>query len=68
MEFVESKEDIVKHVPQLANAKGISQWKGFWNPQAGWAHARKALEKVGNEVNQPIYPLLASRTNLSQRP
>ncbi|KAF2139367.1 uncharacterized protein K452DRAFT_352615 [Aplosporella prunicola CBS 121167] len=50
VEFVENKEDIVKHVPLLADAKGISEWKGFWNPQAGWAHARKALEKVGTEA------------------
>ncbi|OJD33973.1 fad dependent oxidoreductase [Diplodia corticola] len=50
VEFVETKQDIVKHVPQLAAAKGIDEWKGFWNPQAGWAHARKALEKVGGEA------------------
>ncbi|KAK7561914.1 FAD dependent oxidoreductase [Phyllosticta citricarpa] len=50
VEFVEGKDDIVKHVPQLAKAKGIADWKGFWNPQAGWAHARKALEKVGSEA------------------
>ncbi|KAK8157589.1 putative sarcosine oxidase [Phyllosticta citrichinensis] len=50
VEFVEGRADIVKHVPQLAQAKGIADWKGFWNPQAGWAHARKALEKVGSEA------------------
>ncbi|KAK8233930.1 putative sarcosine oxidase [Phyllosticta capitalensis] len=50
VEFVECKEDVVKHVPQLAQAKGIDEWKGYWNPQAGWAHARKALEKVGSEA------------------
>ncbi|KAK7534817.1 FAD dependent oxidoreductase [Phyllosticta citribraziliensis] len=50
VEFVEGKADIVKHVPQLAQAKGIADWKGFWNPQAGWAHARNALEKVGSEA------------------
>ncbi|KAF2092015.1 putative sarcosine oxidase [Saccharata proteae CBS 121410] len=52
VEFVESEEDIVKHVPQLANAKGIAEWKGYYNPQAGWAHARKALEKVGEEAKK----------------
>lgn len=55
VEFVECKEDVVKHVPQLAQARGIDEWKGYWNPQAGWAHARKALEKVGSEVSGPAF-------------
>lgn len=61
VEFVETKKDIVKHVPQLAAAKGIDEWKGFWNPQAGWAHARKALEKIGGEVSRAIYPASENR-------
>lgn len=47
LELVEGKEQIAKHVPQLRNANGIENWKGLWNSQGGWAHAKKSLEKWG---------------------
>ncbi|TDZ41535.1 L-saccharopine oxidase [Colletotrichum trifolii] len=47
IELMEGKEQIVKRVPQLANARGIEKWKGLWNSQAGWAHSRRALERWG---------------------
>ncbi|KAI8221017.1 L-saccharopine oxidase [Colletotrichum sp. SAR 10_86] len=50
LEFVESKDQIIKLVPQLANAHGIEDWKGLWNSQGGWAHSRKSLEKWGKEA------------------
>ncbi|KAJ0383701.1 hypothetical protein COL922a_009941 [Colletotrichum nupharicola] len=50
LEFVESKDQIIKLVPQLANAHGIEGWKGLWNSQGGWAHSRKSLEKWGKEA------------------
>ncbi|EFQ34834.1 FAD dependent oxidoreductase [Colletotrichum graminicola M1.001] len=50
LELVEGKEQIVKHVPQLRNANGIENWKGLWNSQGGWAHAKKSLEKWGQEA------------------
>ncbi|KAL0941560.1 fructosyl amine:oxygen oxidoreductase [Colletotrichum truncatum] len=50
VKLVESKEQIVELVPQLANANGIEKWKGLWNRQGGWAHSRKALEKWGKEA------------------
>ncbi|KAK2060846.1 FAD dependent oxidoreductase [Colletotrichum caudatum] len=50
LELVEGKEQIAKHVPQLRNANGIDRWKGLWNSQGGWAHAKKSLEKWGQEA------------------
>ncbi|GJC83525.1 L-saccharopine oxidase [Colletotrichum liriopes] len=50
LELVEGKEQIAKHVPQLRNADGIEKWKGLWNSQGGWAHAKKSLEKWGQEA------------------
>ncbi|GKT44582.1 L-saccharopine oxidase [Colletotrichum spaethianum] len=50
LELVEGKEQIAKHVPQLRNAEGIEKWKGLWNSQGGWAHAKKSLEKWGHEA------------------
>lgn len=50
IEFVQSPEDIIRHVPQLMSARGIENWKGLWNPHAGWVHAHKALRKLGDEV------------------
>ncbi|KAK2028585.1 FAD dependent oxidoreductase [Colletotrichum zoysiae] len=50
LELVEGKEQIAKHVPQLRNANGIDKWKGLWNSQGGWAHAKKSLEKWGQEA------------------
>ncbi|KAK1962310.1 FAD dependent oxidoreductase [Colletotrichum sublineola] len=50
LELVEGKEKIAKHVPQLRNANGIEKWKGLWNSQGGWAHAKKSLEKWGQEA------------------
>ncbi|KAH8691443.1 putative sarcosine oxidase [Talaromyces proteolyticus] len=49
IELIEGKEQIVKHCPQLAGAVGLEEWKGLWNREAGWAHARKALEKLAAE-------------------
>lgn len=45
--FVKGKEEICRYVPQLRGANGIDQWEGLWNKQAGWAHAKKALSKMG---------------------
>ncbi|OLN87297.1 L-saccharopine oxidase 3 [Colletotrichum chlorophyti] len=50
LELVEGKDQIAKHVPQLRNADGIEKWKGLWNSQGGWAHAKKSLEKWGKEA------------------
>ncbi|TQN64484.1 L-saccharopine oxidase [Colletotrichum shisoi] len=50
LELVEGKEQIAKHVPQLRDADGIENWKGLWNSQGGWAHAKKSLEKWGREA------------------
>lgn len=36
IDFVEVKEQIARYVPQLRGAKGIDDWKGLWNKQAGW--------------------------------
>ncbi|KAL2883874.1 hypothetical protein SGCOL_000509 [Colletotrichum sp. CLE4] len=47
LELVAGKEQIAKHVPQLRDADGIENWKGLWNSQGGWAHAKKSLEKWG---------------------
>ncbi|KAL1305748.1 hypothetical protein AAFC00_007329 [Neodothiora populina] len=52
VEFVEGKDEIVKFVPQLSNAKGLQTWKGLWNRQAGWAHAKNALTKMGTEAQK----------------
>ncbi|KAK1983777.1 FAD dependent oxidoreductase [Colletotrichum cereale] len=50
LELVDGKEQIAKHVPQLRNANGIENWKGLWNSQGGWAHAKKSLEKWGQQA------------------
>ena len=50
IEFVETPEDLIRHVPQLKHARDISTWKGLWNKQAGWAHARNAIQLLGDEV------------------
>lgn len=50
IDFVETQEDLIRHVPQLKNARDISNWKGLWNKQAGWAHAHNALKLLGDEV------------------
>ncbi|KAK2002549.1 FAD dependent oxidoreductase [Colletotrichum falcatum] len=50
LELVEGKEQIAKYAPQLGNANGIENWKGLWNSQGGWAHAKKSLEKLGHEA------------------
>ncbi|KAJ4264206.1 hypothetical protein NW762_005400 [Fusarium torreyae] len=52
LEFIQGKEQIVKHVPQLGNAVGIENWKGLFNSLGGWVHARKALEKWAAESEQ----------------
>jgi sarcosine oxidase / L-pipecolate oxidase len=44
-EFIESKQDLVKLCPQLTEACGVEDWKGLWNPEDGWVHAKKALER-----------------------
>lgn len=51
IDFVETPEDLIRHVPQLKHARDISTWKGLWNKQAGWAHARNAMKLLGDEVN-----------------
>lgn len=53
IEFVETREDLIRYVPQLKHARDISSWKGLWNKQAGWAHAHDALKKLADEVNNP---------------
>ncbi|GAB7356172.1 hypothetical protein MBLNU459_g6763t1 [Dothideomycetes sp. NU459] len=50
IDFVEGKEQIARYIPQLRSAKGIDDWKGLWNKQAGWAHAKNALAKMGAEA------------------
>lgn len=50
IELVDTPEAIIRHVPHLKNAKGLETWKGIWNRNAGWVHARNALEKLGDEV------------------
>ncbi|KAF9871228.1 FAD dependent oxidoreductase [Colletotrichum karsti] len=52
LEFIENKDQIIKHVPQLAKANGIEKWKGLWNSQGGWAHSRKSIEKWGKEAQE----------------
>lgn len=52
IEFVESSEDLIRHVPQLKHARDISSWKGLWNKQAGWAHAHDALTLLAEEVTK----------------
>ncbi|OBT68206.1 hypothetical protein VE03_02381 [Pseudogymnoascus sp. 23342-1-I1] len=49
IEFVETREDLIRYVPTLKYAKDISSWKGLWNKQAGWAHAHDALKKLADE-------------------
>lgn len=50
--FLEGREMVLEFVPQLAlaGAEGLESWCGIWNPAAGWAHARNALVKVGEEA------------------
>ncbi|KAK7430494.1 hypothetical protein QQZ08_003013 [Neonectria magnoliae] len=50
IDFVQGKEQILRYVPQLRDAPGIENWRGTFNSQGGWAHARKALEKWGAEA------------------
>lgn len=50
IDFVETPEDLIHHVPQLKHARDISNWKGLWNKQAGWAHAHDALKLLAEEV------------------
>ncbi|KAF7560317.1 hypothetical protein G7046_g3838 [Stylonectria norvegica] len=52
LEFVEGKDQIARHAPQLRHARGIENWKGLFNSQGGWAHARKALEKWAAAAQQ----------------
>ncbi|THW28926.1 putative sarcosine oxidase [Aureobasidium pullulans] len=50
IDFVSGKDEIVRYVPQLNNARDIDNWKGLWNKQAGWAHAANAIKKVADEA------------------
>ena len=50
--FVEGKEQIMEFVPQLAQTRDIDNWKGLWNQHAGWAHAKNALQKLGEETQK----------------
>ncbi|TIA30876.1 putative sarcosine oxidase, partial [Aureobasidium pullulans] len=50
IDFVSGKDEIVRYVPQLKNARNIDNWKGLWNKQAGWAHAANAIKKVADEA------------------
>ncbi|THW79984.1 putative sarcosine oxidase [Aureobasidium pullulans] len=50
IDFVSGKDEIVRYVPQLKNARNIDNWKGLWNKQAGWAHAANAIKKVAKEA------------------
>ncbi|TVY43892.1 L-saccharopine oxidase [Lachnellula occidentalis] len=50
IEFVETPEDLIRHVPQLQNSRDLSTWKGLWNKHAGWAHAHDAMKKLGKEA------------------
>ncbi|KAL3421907.1 fructosyl amine:oxygen oxidoreductase [Phlyctema vagabunda] len=52
IDFVETPEDLIRYVPQLKNARDISNWKGLWNKQAGWAHAHDALKLVADEAKR----------------
>ncbi|KAE8448732.1 hypothetical protein EG329_008947 [Mollisiaceae sp. DMI_Dod_QoI] len=51
-EFVETPEDLIRHVPQLKHARDISNWKGLWNKQAGWAHAHDALKLLAEKAQE----------------
>ena len=35
IDFVETPEDLIRHVPQLKHTRDISTWKGLWNKKAG---------------------------------
>lgn len=50
IDFVSGKDEIVRYVPQLKNARNIDNWKGLWNKQAGWAHAANAIKKVADDA------------------
>ncbi|KAF8854333.1 FAD dependent oxidoreductase [Acephala macrosclerotiorum] len=52
IEFVETPEDLIRHVPQLKYARDLSTWKGLWNKQAGWAHAHDAMKVLGDEAKK----------------
>lgn len=49
IELIENKEQITKYSPRLAGAPGLDKCKGLWNSEAGWTHARKALERLAAE-------------------
>ncbi|EIN09729.1 FAD dependent oxidoreductase [Punctularia strigosozonata HHB-11173 SS5] len=51
VEWLDNKDDFVRHVPQLKDAH-IEGWKGIWNPEGGWVAARDALNSVGRELHE----------------
>ncbi|RDW59915.1 FAD dependent oxidoreductase-3 [Coleophoma cylindrospora] len=52
VDFVDTPEDLIRYVPQLKSARDLSNWKGLWNKQAGWAHAHDAMKLLGDEARK----------------
>lgn len=52
LEFVQGRDQITRHVPQLQKSLHLDNWKGLYNRQGGWVHARKALEKWAAKAQQ----------------
>ncbi|KAF9073737.1 FAD dependent oxidoreductase [Rhodocollybia butyracea] len=48
-EWLDTEEQIVQRVPQLAGSD-IHGWKGIFFEQSGWLAAAKAIESVGKEL------------------
>ncbi|KAJ6440100.1 fructosyl amine:oxygen oxidoreductase [Purpureocillium lavendulum] len=50
IEFLHSRDDIIRHCPNLSNSPAISTWKGQWNSCAGWVQSSKAMETWAGEA------------------
>lgn len=61
IELIENKEQITKYSPLLSGAPGLDNCKGLWNSEAGWAHARKALEKLAKESEKMGVQFISGR-------
>jgi sarcosine oxidase/L-pipecolate oxidase len=51
IEWLKTREQIVKRCPHLANAN-IDGWQGIWNFKAGWGAANDAVDSVGRELKR----------------
>ena len=61
-ELVHGKDQIARHVSQLGSSPKIGHnWKGLFNAQGGWAHARKALERWGFEAQEMGVKFISGR-------